>query len=180
MRLFVAVDVPAAVKDAIESDVVAPLRDAMPDARWTRREGRHLTLKFLGEVADSSVDAVGEALRAVGGEAFEAAFEQVGGFPSLRRPRVLWVGIGPGADPMAGLASGVERALSPLGFEAEKRPFQGHLTLARFKRPQPIGELPPVEVPSDVFGVHAFVLFRSQLHPKGARYTALERFALGG
>lgn len=182
MRLFVAVDVPGAVKDAIERDVVGPLREAVEGARWTRPEGRHLTLKFLGEVPEERASAVSDALGgAVSGHSpFEASFEEVGGFPNLRRPRVLWVGIGEGAEPMGALASDVSSALEPLGFEPEKRKFSAHLTLARFKRPRPIGELPAVDVPSQGFEVAEVVLFQSHLNPKGARYTALERFALGG
>lgn len=180
MRLFVAVDVPEALREAIDREVVEPLRALLPGARWTRPEGRHLTLKFLGEVADERVDDVRAGLRAaVAGQApFRAAFSEVGGFPNLRRPRVLWVGVGRGAEEMARVAASVDRALVALGFEAEKRPFTGHLTLARFKVPKPVGELPPAGVPDDDFAVDGVTLFRSQLHPKGARYTVLERFPL--
>lgn len=180
MRLFVAVDVPAGVKDAIEALVVDALRDAVPGARWTRPEGRHLTLKFLGNVDDERVARISAALRrgVPGHASFEARFEEIGAFPSLRRPRVLWVGIGEGADEMGTVASSVERELEPVGFEAEGRPFAAHLTLARFPRPRVIEELPTVEVPGERFTVSEVVLYRSQLHPKGARYTALERFPL--
>lgn len=182
MRLFVAVDVPDVLRDAIESDVVEALRPALPDARWTRPEGRHLTLKFLGEVEEGLVGEVSGVLGEVASRhaAFEAAFERVGGFPNLGRPRVVWVGIGEGTEPMAAVARDLHAELEPLGFEAEKRRFTGHLTLARFKRPKKTGELPEIEVPGERFGVREIVLFRSQLHPKGARYSVVERFALGG
>lgn len=180
MRLFVALHVPSELLDAIEADVVDPLREHLPGARWTRPEGRHLTLAFLGEVPDEQIADVGAALDSAAAphEAFEARFADVGGFPNLRRPRVLWVGIGAGAEPMAALARSVATGLGPLGFEAEKRPFAGHLTLARFKVPKPVGELPEVSVPSQPFDVAEIVLFRSQLHPKGARYSVLERYPL--
>lgn len=182
MRLFVAVDVPDGLREAIDRDVVEVLRPVLPEARWTRPEGRHLTLKFLGEVADERVDDVRAGLRAaVAGEApFRAAFSEVGGFPNLRRPRVLWVGVGQGAEELARVAASVDRTLVDLGFEAEKRPFTGHLTLARFKVPKPVGDLPPVLAPEEDFEVSEITLFRSQLHPKGARYTVLERFPLHG
>ncbi len=180
MRLFVAVDVPDAISDAIERDVVGPLRDVLPGARWTRPEGRHLTLKFLGEVADERLEGVGEAMSGAASrnERFDAAFDVLGGFPNMRRPRVLWVGIGAGAEPLASLAGDIEAALEPLGFAGEDRPFRGHFTLARFPKPSMVGQLPAVSVPSEPFAVAELVLFRSQLHPKGARYTALARFAL--
>jgi 2'-5' RNA ligase len=91
---------------------------------------------------------------------------------------VLWVGIGRGADELGALASNVEDVLQPLGFPGEARPFHGHFTLARFPKPAMIGDLPPVAVPDALFAIDEVVLFRSQLHPKGARYTALARFPL--
>ncbi|HVL81803.1 MAG TPA: RNA 2',3'-cyclic phosphodiesterase [Actinomycetota bacterium] len=175
-----AVDVPDALKEAVERQVVDKLRDRLPGARWTRPDGRHLTLRFLGEVADGRVPDISRALRAAASSQrpFAAAFDRVGGFPSLRRPRVLWVGIGPGATEMAALAASVEGELAGLGYDPEDRPFTAHLTLARFREPRPLGELPAVEVPTDPFRVGEVVLFRSELHPKGARYTALERLPL--
>lgn len=180
MRVFVALHVPSDLLEAIEADIVDALRPRLPQARWTRPEGRHLTLKFLGEVAEERLPDVGAALgsAATSHDAFEASFATVGGFPNIRRPRVLWVGIGQGAEPMGRLATSVSEALKPLGFEPEKRPFAGHLTVARFKVPEPIEELPEVGVPSTPFDVREIVLFRSQLHPKGARYTVLERYPL--
>lgn len=179
MRLFVAVDVPQALKDAIEAGVVDVLRERVEGARWTRQEGRHLTLKFLGNVDDERVEEVAAALRPVVGRhrVFPASFSEVGGFPTLRRPRVLWLGVGEGAEPMAELAADVEGELAGLGFDPEGRPFRGHFTLARFPNPRAV-EVPSVAVPGDPFEVGEVVLFRSQLHPKGARYTAIERFPL--
>lgn len=182
MRLFVAIDVPEAIKEAIESKVVDRLRGGLPGARWTRPEGRHLTLKFLGNVDDERVSEISGALGAAAErhDPFPASFAEVGGFPNLRRPRVLWIGIGEGAEPMAALAADVERELERLGFDPEGRPFRGHFTLARFPKPRTIEPLPETIAPSQRFDVEEVVLFRSQLHPKGARYTALERFRLRG
>jgi 2'-5' RNA ligase len=180
VRLFVAVDVPQEIKDAIEKDVVDVLRTAVQGARWTRPEGRHLTLEFLGETADERVADITRALRKATkkNRRFETSFEELGGFPTVRRPRVLWTGLGEGADEMRSLAADVNRELEPLGFDPESRPFTPHYTLARFARPRVIAELPEVHVPNTKFAVGEIVLFRSQLHPKGARYTALERVPL--
>jgi 2'-5' RNA ligase len=180
LRLFVAIDVPKEIKDRIELDVVDRLRASVEGARWTRPEGRHLTLKFLGEVADDRLPQIADAVRAASAShrRFDAAFDELGGFPNVRRPRVLWVGIGPGAEPMSDLARDIENALESLGFETEDRPFHPHFTLARFPRPYLIDELPAANVPPTAFTVDEVVLFRSQLHPKGARYSALEAFPL--
>lgn len=181
MRLFVAVDVPDRIKEEIENAVVDPLRDIVEGAKWTRPEGRHLTLKFLGYVDDDRVDEVGSALETVAPTAaFDAAFEELGGFPNLRRPRVLWVGVGEGSDRFVDLAASVDRCLEPLGFAREERPFHPHLTLARFPKPRVIAEFPKPAVPYEPFRVDEVILFRSQLHPKGARYTPLARVGLQG
>ena len=179
MRLFVAIDIPNTLRQAIESDVVDRLRD-LEGARWTRPEGRHLTLKFLGNVEDDRLNEMGAVIGAASQRhvAFRASFAEVGAFPNTRRPRVLWVGLGEGADEMSALAADLELAVQPLGFAAEGRPFRGHLTLARFPRPRVIEALPSVAVPRESFDVDATVLYQSQLHPKGARYTALRRFPL--
>lgn len=179
MRLFVAVDVPESLKATIEGEVVGSLRDRVEGARWTRPQGRHLTLKFLGNVDDARTDEIADAIRVASERhtGFPAAFSEIGGFPDLRRPRVLWIGLGEGTDEMARLAKQIELELVPLGFEPEGRPFRGHLTLARFPRPRII-DVPEVSAPTERFDVDHVVLFRSQLHPKGARYTAVERFPL--
>lgn len=178
MRLFVAVDVPEHLKDAIENDVVGRLRGGVSGARWTRPEGRHLTLKFLGNVDESRVDSIAAVLSdvAVRHRGFDAAFDEIGAFPNLRRPRVLWVGLGRGNEELARIASDLDEGFVRLGFEAEGRPFRGHLTLARFPKPA-VAEVPSVEVPDESFGVRELIVFDSKLHPR-ARYTALERFAL--
>lgn len=181
MRLFVALDVPEALKHAIDEAVVQPLRPLLPDARWTRPEGRHLTLKFLGEVLDERVPSVADALGSLRPYApFTASFDRIGGFPNLGRPRVLWAGVGRGSDEMVALASRVDVALARVGLDPEDRPFHPHLTLARFRTPKRLGELPDLGVPDDAFEVSHVVLYRSQLHPHGARYTALERITLSG
>jgi 2'-5' RNA ligase len=179
LRLFVAVDVPQDLKDAIEADVVERLRGAASGARWTRPEGRHLTLKFLGNVEGGRLREVAGVVAHVASRhhAFEASFDEIGGFPNVRRPRVLWIGIGAGSPELERIAAGLEAGFVPLGFEQEDRPFRGHLTLARFSRP---GAIDPggVAVPNEMFPVRELVLFESKLHPKGARYVSLERFPL--
>jgi 2'-5' RNA ligase len=106
----------------------------------------------------------------------------LGAFPPSGRPRILWLGVEeiPEAGRLAALASALESAVRRFGLPPEERPFRSHLTLARADRrtraesPSSgalggIGELDALEV----------VLFRSELGPGGARYTALERFPLG-
>lgn len=181
VRLFVAIDLPRVLKDGLEA-AVELLRPALPTAKWTRPEGRHLTLKFLGEVAEERLGEIEAALDLASAHRppFGAALGEIGGFPNLRRPRILWVGTTSGVRELQALAREVEACLQPLGFKPEGRPFSGHLTLARFPSPSPVGALPDVGIPHEPFDVEEIVLFQSQLGRGGARYTSVRRYPLSG
>lgn len=143
MRTFIAIDLPQNVKQAIGS-LQSRLRSSLPrdpnqsaGVRWTRPEGIHLTLKFLGDITEQQAKLVTESLRSLSPfESFRIEVKGFGFFPNGRRPRVLWVGVE--APPsLAGLAAEVEAAMDGLGFAKEDRAFTPHLTLARFGAPRP-------------------------------------------
>jgi 2'-5' RNA ligase len=181
LRLFVAFDVPEPFREALQ-EIVEPLRDALTGARWTNVADQHVTLRFLGWVpaeARSDVDAV---CREVAGrrEPADLSLGDLGTFPSTRRARVLWAGIEDLTGLTPGLAADLDAGFRTLGFEPEQRSYTPHLTLARIKRPRPLGDLP--QVPSEargIFRLEEVVLYRSHLSPKGARYELVERFPLG-
>lgn len=133
MRLFVAFDLPAEVRQAL-GELIAQLCPLCPKARWVRSQSMHLTLKFLGHVddqAEAQLAAIRSALAAVHSPApVEMQFRGVGFFPDARRPRVVWCGIDSSPN-IVPLAADISRALEPLGFPPEDRPFVPHLTLAR-------------------------------------------------
>ncbi len=183
MRLFLAIDLPREVRQAL-GDLQDRTRRSCPGWRWVRPEGIHLTLRFLGEVGPADEARQRETWRrAVAGHA--AVRFQVGGlgvFPGGGRPRVLWVGVkdaSAGGD-LAALATSLEAAARELGFEPEERPFRAHLTLARAERegrpiaPPPGGSPIAADVEAD-----EVVLFRSELGPGGAKYTRIAAFPLG-
>ncbi len=170
MRLFVAVDLPEAVKDQL-----AALRTPVPTARWVGREQMHLTLFFIGETG--RVDAVKDALAGVQAGRFEMALAGVGRFPPAGRrpPRVLWAGVD--APPaLHQLQAQVSAALVGAGFRANERPFSPHITLARLKAERPLAEVNRfLEQQRDFqtapFPVEQFTLFSSTLTPQGAQYA---------
>jgi 2'-5' RNA ligase len=181
LRLFFAAEVPVGLRQAV-GDAVASERRPSWGGRWTSVESQHVTLKFLGWTASDRLEEVrGSAETVAGGRrAADCRIGDLGAFPSLRRARVLWVGLEDPAGLTSGLAGDLDRAFERLGYAAEKRPFTPHLTLARFKSPvrlegrlgeRPWGSLPP-------FQVAGFNLYRSRLHPAGARYEVLASFAL--
>ncbi len=182
MRAFIAIDLPEPVRSALRREQTA-FRSICPDARWTRPEGIHLTLKFLGEITEAQVREVAEALAKLDRfETFSVEVKGFGFFPDARRPRVLWAGVEalPGLNQ---LAQKVEDAMEKLGFARENRPFRPHLTLARFGNPraQPKLEDGLEEMRETLLGcfeVSEFFLFESKLSGAGAptEYRKVARF----
>lgn len=184
MRTFIAIDLAPRLKDALQG-LVRDLSPLATNIRWVRTGGMHLTLKFLGEISDGQAAAVAAEVGtiAAGTARFSIRLRGVGAFPPGRSaPRVVWAGVeaGPG---LVALQQRIETAVSTLGFEPERRPFQPHLTLGRAKLPgrqerllQEMNRLKDRE-----FGemeVDRLTLFRSVLAPGGAEYSVLGEFEL--
>ncbi len=184
MRLFVAIDIPDEVRASI-SALVSKLRPACPKARWTRIEGLHVTLKFIGETPDTSFSEIKAALAlVVPRPPITIHFRALGFFPNARRPRVFWAGVEAGPE-LAALARAVEDVLHPLGIARETRDFSPHLTLARFDPPRPVEELhAAIEKAGSLdFGgatAEHFYVYQSVLKRGGAEYTRLATFPFGG
>jgi 2'-5' RNA ligase len=181
IRAFFAVDLDEATR-AAAADVVRALRrePGADGVRWVRPEALHVTLRFLGAVEPTRLRSLAHG---VAGEVAELSpfalrLGAVQLFPSSRRPRVVGLEVAP-ADQLDALAAAVERGVQAQGFAAEKRPFRPHLTLGRIQgrgARAPRTPATPVEAACEVAEV---VLFRSDLHRSGARYTPLERVLLG-
>jgi len=184
VRLFIAVDVPEPIKAGLER-AVAAYRDRVPAARWTRLDGWHLTLKFLGSTRPRLVDVVKRATEAAARRAqtFESGLTELGVFPSIRRARVVWAGLRDPDGRLAKVAKDLDRRLGD-HFVPETRELTPHLTLARLNPARDISEFAPDLVGSSVaskpFVLDELVLYRSHLSPAGARYEALGRYPFGG
>ncbi len=176
MRLFVAVNLPEDERQAAY-EATEPLRRGGLPVRWVQPAALHVTLKFLGEVSTEQAPQLAAALDAAVGGArpFTVGLGGVGAFPSLARPRVVWLGV-EHHPALELLANDVETALRPFGFEAELRPFQPHITLGRAKqgaRPAAFGKLETLaervtyEATAPVSSVD---LMESELRPEGAVY----------
>lgn len=135
-RIFVAVPLPDAGREAIERLVGRVRADASPgerEVRWVRLDGIHVTLRFLGPTLEPRIPDAVAAIRATAATCapFEAVLDGAGAFPGLVRPRTLWIGIGEGADGLGKLAARLAAELAARGWPADERPFRAHLTLAR-------------------------------------------------
>jgi RNA 2',3'-cyclic 3'-phosphodiesterase len=199
MRVFVGLDIDEGIRGRIEK-FVEEVRAAAPDVRWVAPESLHLTLKFIGEKPDCAVKDIEKVLGSIVAEAFEVSFRGCGFFPTAKAARVFWVGIEADAR-LLELAGTIEDRLAGIGIAKEERAFSPHLTLARGGARIGSGSGAPGRRSGDrinqrfaklqqrlneqavpEFGRMAareFFLYRSQLSPKGARYTKIARFGLG-
>ncbi len=169
MRAFIAIDLPETLRDALERSQRI-FRESAPEARWTRPQGIHLTLKFLGGIPDPQVEKVKQRLAALGRfEPFRIEVRGFGFFPEARRPRVFWAGVEAQLG-LAELAVRVEAAMETLGFPREDRPFHPHLTDLE----KALGEFG--ETFLGAFEPAEFFLFESRLSPRGAEYRKVARF----
>lgn len=168
--------------DAVQKDLAgAPL-----PVHWVRADGIHLTLKFLGETAESRRAEVPEALREAAGAAGPFDLEAAGAaaFPERGVPRLIWVEVRGDIEAARRLASAIDRAMSRIGFPPETREFRPHLTLGRVKGPD-TGDWRSLLSraggrAAGGFRVTEYLLFESRLGPGGAVYVPLERFPLRG
>jgi RNA 2',3'-cyclic 3'-phosphodiesterase len=180
MRLFVAVEIEPEIRKRIEA-FMQQWKTKISSARWVRPEGLHITLKFLGNVADERRSGIERALAQIHAPRFPVSLKGIGVFPNPKSPRVLWVGISAGEE-FAGLASKVDEQMAIAGFDREKRAFSPHVTLARFKERTKKTEIESaVSVPESNFGTMTakeFHLYESKLSPQGSVYKQLSTFGL--
>jgi RNA 2',3'-cyclic 3'-phosphodiesterase len=157
---------------------VDALRPVAHDVAWVAPDNFHLTLKFLGPVDAERLAPLTETLTSAAAvySSFQLEIRGLGAFPSPARPRVLWAGIDAGAASAAMLATRLDEALATLGFEREARAFSPHVTLGRVRQPHAQPRLAEALGGSRSFGrvdVTRVSLMRSDLSPRGARYTEL-------
>jgi 2'-5' RNA ligase len=185
-RVFCAVELPETARERVLRHI-AHLKEAVPDvkATWSRDANLHLTLKFLGEIPQTSVPGFSDAAsRAVAGLApFSIRLEQAGAFPKHGQPRVLWIGINDFSGKLGELHAHLENEAAKEGFEKDERPFHPHLTVARLRQPQHAQtlaaayqqlEFEPAEV-----AVSELLVIRSELSSDGSKYTVISRHVLG-
>ena len=190
LRLFFAVPVPEEARDRV-GELIGRVQHEVGDGtariRWVRVDGLHLTLRFLGPTPEDRVAPLQDAADALARIAapFEIQLSGGGAFPTLARPRSLWVGVRDGADRLASLADGLTAAAGECGLVLDTRPFAPHLTIGRTDglRLGPVAAraLEHAADGLDVrFGADRFVLFRSFLGGGPARYEAMHEARLEG
>ncbi len=177
MRTFVAVFPPQSVREAL----FRAARDlpASKAFRLIGPEKLHLTLKFLGNVAEDDLIRVEQALEQLRGrhEPFEVSTSGFGAFPSERRARILWVGVGEGSGPLRAVAQSVDDRLEPAGFDIKRRPYVPHLTLGRARGQGAKLDAASVYPPALRFSVSGVDLVESVPGKGGVTYSVLETYS---
>lgn len=177
MRVFVAALIPEGVKLKIKK-YVEEIKPYWEGVRWESHEKLHITLKFLGEVGESEINkiekVVGGTVKSV--SRFNMEVAQFGGFPNLRNPRVLFIGLSQN-EGIARLQGEIEEKLEGLGFKKENRRFLPHVTVGRIKGKSILrGALP---IPERLnFSISEIALMKSVIRPEGSKYTPISLFQL--
>lgn len=178
VRAFIALPLPETTRRVI-GNLQQELAKALPGMRWVKPETIHLTLAFLGDIAEDSLEKLGSSMLSIGGlqPPVTATFSGLGAFPSLSKPRVVWLGLD-GGRTLSQIHGALVSELRTLQLPIDNRPFVPHLTLGRSRKPLP-GARRILESFRDrdcgSAQLDQLILYESRLGPRGAlhlpRYT---------
>lgn len=184
IRLFIAVELDQGIKEELKN-IQEDLKKLVLDVKWVELKNIHLTLKFLGNVGLDDLEKVKLILKetTVQFKPFEINLSDLGVFPKVVLPRVIWVGINQGKNEVVNLTSVLERELEKIGFASENRKFSPHLTLGRVKSIKNKDKLKNYlnsakynfQKRQDITEI---ILFSSQLSSQGPTYAPLASFPL--
>lgn len=183
IRAFIAIELPAELKKELADFEAQLKRSSPPVVRWVDTNSIHVTLKFLGEVSEDSIDEIMLAMDEAAKEItpFTLEVREVGAFPNLNRVQVVWVGVRGNLDKVIQLQKRIESNTEQLGFPRESREFTPHLTLGRIRNEattndrQRLGKLLAGTAFKAIHNIEVggINLMKSQLTPVGAIYTCI-------
>jgi len=176
LRTFIAIDIPMELREKIYS-AFDNERQRIKGVKWVEKENLHITLKFLGEIEEEKVKEIGKILDEVSNKfkSFEVSLGELGGFPQLKNPRVLWIGVSP-SEKIEEIFNFIEERVERIGIEKEERKFHPHITVARIKERKGISF--ENKKFNDKFKANRIVLFKSDLRPEGPIYTQIKEVKL--
>lgn len=182
MRLFIALELPQAIRKELTA-LQKDLQKAGADAKWVEPGNIHLTVKFLGNVEPDKAKKIVALLNKLFQHqpAFETALDEIGCFPSVGAPRVVWAGLTDEGKLLERIAQKTEEELGKMGFGKENRPFTAHATLARIRsvRNRTALALKIQDLNKDfrkkTFRIDNITLFESRLSPQGPTYSIIHQ-----
>jgi 2'-5' RNA ligase len=185
LRTFIAIDLGKAIRDRLIA-LQENLARSGTEVKWVEPENLHVTLLFLGEVDERDVPQVCQVVAEAAQQrpSFPLSVETTGCFPNVRRPRVLWVGVGEGKQEVCTLHDALEKPLLELGcYRREERQYTPHITLGRVKSDRPTDRLAAALLKyagwkGGETTVREVLIMSSELTSKGPIYTVLSRAKL--
>ena len=182
-RAFIAIDLPGSIRSSL-GDSQEILKSFGFQVKWVRPQNIHLTLKFLGDIDSDHIEKIIAAMTLTAKDftGVTLSAKEIGVFPNIRRPRVIWAGLDGQLEILQDLQQLLDGHLADLGYPRETRAFKGHLTLGRVKgkiastrMKTAIDKLKGFE--SESFAISEIILFKSELRPTGAVYSKVQRVA---
>jgi len=170
--MFIAALLPEEIRKQLKN-YIGSLKNSIEGVKWEKSEKLHVTLKFLGDVEESMLDDIANLIQERASEYSPFSFNltELGGFPNLKKPRVLYIGLSNNTQ-LAKLANELEGHFNGLGFEKENRKFVPHITLGRVKKKINIEDRPHIIQSS--FQINQIGLIKSELRPSGSVYTPVK------
>lgn len=183
IRLFIAIELPAEVKKVLSNIQISLQQHKLPWVKWVAVKNIHLTLKFLGSVSTTKIGSITKVIDDLSYKTnpFSLQLGNLGTFPNLKNPQVLWIGIKGEIKKLITIQQSLNGELAKLSFPPETRPYRPHLTLARLRNQatrmerQSLGDLLPdmaIETDCDM-EVDSIYLMRSELTRSGPIYHEL-------
>jgi 2'-5' RNA ligase len=182
-RVFLAIPLQRIFLQEIES-LIRPLRREIPGVRWVDPRQVHLTLHFFGSVPREEIDLIHRFSKKVAllFSPLKLRMDRIGGFPSLKRPDIVWLGVEERRGQLLSLQRALQGEVQTLGFRTEARPFQAHATIGRVKKKnrdlEPLLAKIPFALPTLEKSEDHFALYQSFCLPEGVRYEILETYPL--
>jgi len=182
-RAFIAIDLPASIRSLL-AETQEILKSSGLRVKWVQPQNIHLTLKFLGHIDSDNIDKIIAAMTMTAKDfpGMSLSAKEIGVFPDIRRPRVIWAGLNGQLEILENLQQTLDGHLAGLGYPKETRAFKGHLTLGRVK-----GKIASAPMKaaieklkgfgSESFEISEIILFKSELRPTGAVYSKVQRVA---
>lgn len=168
MRAFIAMNITEDVRDEL-CKLQSALKRSNADVKWVGIENMHITLKFLGDISDEKIETTKQILDSIGEKTnpFIIRLSDIGCFPSMNSPRVIWVGVKEGADKLKAIAD-----------ELESAQFHPHMTIGRVRssrNKEMLVKFVQGTKFSSTYSINMdrLILFQSTLTPKGPIYTPI-------
>lgn len=182
-RLFLAIPLHESFSQEVRS-LLELVGRKIPDVKWVRPEQVHLTLHFFGSTPESEIEKIDRVMKQIASrfKPISVALDQIGGFPSLRQPHVIWLGVQEKTGQLLSLYERIQQGVQHLGFEVENRPFHPHVTLGRAKKrtnnSESLLSKLKLNLPTQEKIFESFGLYQSHCLPEGARYEILKSYSL--